>query len=421
MKRVIAHGTRRVIGERKLMVALICIYLFLLYLIKREIKINDQKEKRIFLICTLISCSLAIPFRMYLIQQGYEYGLANLDMQCYMSLANQIKDMSIPEGFRTIANHWNFTLVNDIQMWGYRIYIYFLVLTIYRWTILPVEISVFLVSILQLLIAAYSTLRIYNSIKPRFIKYNVFSLFVMLIAPSIWYACVRLLRDVFMLLSIAIMISAFCRKERYWQFKIIVSMALLVILRPYYALLMCPLLLMLIGKESWSMIVEIGIFAILAVICAVKRIGPATIIGVVLSPNFFNQSKTVWQDALEVTIQGGQIPIINFIGSIWNFIMVIYAMISLGISKKLNLRCWCSLGLMLDISMIYAISYGGATELRHKMFFVIPLVILLNNGDFSFLGSLDNQGRQISRQAFVVNFSLVMFLVICFLLYGFTF
>ena len=28
MKRVIAHGTRRVIGERKLMVALICIYLF---------------------------------------------------------------------------------------------------------------------------------------------------------------------------------------------------------------------------------------------------------------------------------------------------------------------------------------------------------------------------------------------------------
>lgn len=124
MKRVIAHGTRRVIGERKLMVALICIYLFLLYLIKREIKINDQKEKRIFLICTLISCSLAIPFRIYLIQQGYEYGLANLDMQCYMSLANQIKNMSIPEGFRTIANHWNFTLVNDIQMWGYRIYIF---------------------------------------------------------------------------------------------------------------------------------------------------------------------------------------------------------------------------------------------------------------------------------------------------------
>ena len=70
MKRVIAHGTRRVIGERKLMVALICIYLFLLYLIKREIKINDQKEKRIFLICTLISCSLAIPFRIYLIQRA---------------------------------------------------------------------------------------------------------------------------------------------------------------------------------------------------------------------------------------------------------------------------------------------------------------------------------------------------------------
>ena len=84
----------------------------------------------------------------------------------------------------------------------------------------------------------------------------------------------------------------------------------------------------------------------------------------------------------------------------------------LKVQKESNLRCWCSLGLMLDISMIYAISYGGATELRHKMFFVIPLVILLNNGDFSFLGSLDNQGRQISRQAFVVNFSLIMFLVI---------
>lgn len=400
---------------------IICIYIFLLYLIKREIKINDEKEKRIFLICALISCLLAIPYRLYFINQGYENGLANLDMQCYMSLANQIKNMNISEGFHTIASHWNFIFVNAIQMWGYRIYIYFLVVTIYKWTFLPVEISVFLVSIWQLLLAAYSILRIYNSIRSKFVKYRYFSLFMMLLAPSIWYGCVRLLRDVFMLLSIEIMISALCRKERYWKLKIVASMVILIVLRPYYAVLMVPLLLMLNGRERLSMMVEIGIFAILAVVCLVKNTGLATIIGVVLSPNFFNQAKTVWQDAIEVSTQGGQIPIINFIGSIWNFIMVIYAMISLGISKKLDLRCWCSLGLMLDISMIYAISYGGATELRHKMFFVIPLVILLNNGDFSFGGSLDGQGNQISRQAFAVNFLLVLFLVICFLLYGFTF
>ena len=401
--------------------AIICIYFFLLYLIKREIKINDEKEKRIFLICALISCLLAIPYRLYLINQGYENGLANLDMQYYMSLANQIKNMNISEGFHTIASHWNFIFVNAIQMWGYRIYIYFLVVTIYKWTFLPVEVSVFLVSIWQLLLAAYSILRIYNSIKSRFVKYRYFSLLMLLLAPSIWYGCVRLLRDVFMLLSIEIMISALCRKERYWKLKIVASMVILFVLRPYYAVLMFPLLLMLNGRERLSMMVEIGIFAILTAVCLVKKIGPATIIGVVLSPNFFNQAQTVWQDAMEISTQSGQIPIINFIGSIWNFIMVIYAMISLGISKKLNLRCWCSLGLMLDISMIYAISYGGATELRHKMFFVIPLVILLNNGDFSFWGSLDNQGNQISRQTFVVNFLLVMFLVICFLLYGFTF
>ncbi len=401
--------------------AIICIYFFLLYLIKREIKINDEKEKRIFLICALISCLFAVPYRLYLINQGYENGLANLDMQYYMSLANQIKNMNISEGFHTIASHWNFIFANAIQMWGYRIYIYFLVVTIYKWTFLPVEVSVFLVSIWQLLLAAYSTLRIYNSIRSRFVKYRYFSLLMMLLAPSIWYGCVRLLRDVFMLLSIEIMISALCRKERYWKLKIVASMVILIVLRPYYAVLMFPLLLMLNGRERLSMMVEIGIFAILAAVCLVKNIGPATIIGVVLSPNFFNQAKTVWQDAMGVSTQSGQIPIINFIGSIWNFIMIIYAMTSLGISKKLNLRCWCSLGLMLDISMIYAISYGGATELRHKMFFVIPLVILLNNGDFSFLGSLDNQGNQISRQTFVVNFLLVVFLVICFLLYGFTF
>lgn len=401
--------------------AIICIYFFLLYLIKREIKINDEKEKKIFLICVLISCLLAIPYRLYLINQGYENGLANLDMQYYMSLANQIKNMNISEGFHTIASHWNFIFVNAIQMWGYRIYIYFLVVTIYKWTFLPVEVSVFLVSIWQLLLAAYSTLRIYNSIRSRFVKHRYFSLLLLLLAPSIWYGCVRLLRDVFMLLSIEIMISALCRKERYWKLKIVASMVILIVLRPYYAVFMFPLLLMLNGRERLSMMVEIGIFAILAAVCLVKNIGPATIIGVVLSPNFFNQAKTVWQDAMGVSTQSGQIPIINFIGSIWNFIMIIYTMTSLGISKKLNLRCCCSLGLMLDISMIYAISYGGATELRHKMFFVIPLVILLNNGDFSFLGSLDNQGNQISRQTFVVNFLLVMFLVICFLLYGFIF
>jgi hypothetical protein len=371
------------------------------------LKQNTQKEILIFLICIIVGCALAIPYRDYLISKGYKYGLANLDMQYYMSLAEQIKEMNIPLGFKTISHHWNFANVNHIQIWGYRIYIYYLVATVFKWTFLPVAISVYLVSIWQIMLANYTLLRIFNSIKKEFIIYDNASLFLMLTAPPVWYGCVRLLREPFMLLGIELLISSICRKEKNWGIKCVIGFALLTIMRPYYSLFMVPLMLLIANRERIALIVESCIFATLAVICIFLKIEPLNIISVVLSPNFFNQVKTISIGALNVDTVSGQIPLIIFIGSIWNIIMLFYSIISLFINRKFNIKCWCCAGLILDVCMIYSITAGGASELRHKMFFVIPFIILLNQGVFTYV---DQNG--ITAKTVIINIILLNFLAI---------
>ena len=397
---------------------LLFLYFLILYLIKREIRLNNKRERTIFLLCAILSCLLAIPYRMYLIHQGYEYGLANFDMQLYVGMAEQIKDLGIRKSIATMSNNWSFSQINLLQIWGYRFYVFFLKYSIYKWTILSVEFSIYLVSIWQLLLASYSVLIVFNSIKKGYLKYNSISLFFMLTAPSIWYGCVRLLREVYMLYCIARMIQILCRKERYCALKIIIYTVILTIFRPYYTVFVFPLLLLLYGKEKLSLAIEGGIFIFLAIICVVKGIGPYNILGVVLSPNFYNQARNVWQNAFEVTARSGQIPFINFIGSIWNIVMIIYAILSLTISRNHSMRSWCSFGVILDICMLYAIVYRGTTELRHKIFFVIPFIIMLNNGGFSLSGNENNRSAGLSRKAFAINFCLGILLVLSILIIG---
>lgn len=383
------------------------LYITIIILISRELRYNTSTERRIFIGCLIIGSILAVPYRDYLISEGYKYGLANLDMQYYMTLAEQIKDSSIQSGFSIISHHWNFANVNFIQIWGYRFYIYYLVAAVFKWTMLPVVISVYLVSIWQILLANYSVLRIFNAIKDEFIVYNNASLLLMLIAPPIWYGCVRLLREPFMLLAMELIICSICWKEKRWIIKTVIGFVLLTIMRPYYSLFMIPLILLIINKERIALAIETGIFFALSIMCLFWRIPPLNILGVVLSPNFFNQINNISNGILSVDYISGQIPLITFIGSIWNFIMVFYSIISLFIHRDFNVKCWCCVGLILDICMIYSLSFGGTTELRHKMFFVIPFIVLLNKGAFAYV---DQNG--LSAKNVIINVVLFNFLAI---------
>ena len=397
---------------------LLFLYILIFHFIKKELKLNTKSETKIFLICTLVSCLLAIPYRMYLIAQGYEYGLANFDMQLYTTMAEQIKDLGIRESFTAMANNWTFSQINPIQIWGYRFYVFFLKYSIYKWTFLPPVLSIYLVSIWQLLLAAYSILMVYNSIQEEHIRYKNLSLFLMLIAPPIWYGCVRLLRETYMLYCMAGMICTLCRHERHWELKLLLYAVALTIFRPYYTVAMLPLLLLLHGREKLALFMESAIFIVLTAICVLQRVGLYNIVAVILSPNFYNQTKGFWQGPFDVLEVSGQIQFINFIGSVWNIVVVTFAVGSLIITKKLNLKNWCAFGVILDICMIYAIAYGGTTELRHKMFFVVPLVIMLNAGEFGLSQNVCGKGSGISKKAFMISFCVAILLIISIMVLG---
>lgn len=363
--------------------ALLILYFLILFYIKKEIELCNAKEFLIFMGCILASCSLGIIYRTYLISEGIEFGLANLDMQYYVSLARSIQDMTFGDGFYTISSHWNFENANFIQIWGYRFYIYFLSFTIFKWSFLSVEISIYLVSIWQLLLAAYCTLKLYNVLKDRIFSFKYTTLLIILLAPPIWYGCVRLLREPFLLLCITLSICCICNKEKLWLLKLCLYLIFLFILRPYYAVFMIPLLLMINNKIKAAFIIEGVIFIALVVLCGIRGINPITIFGVVLSPNFFNQIKYVIFSLFANYGEVGVITVVNFIGSIWNLVILYYTFLSLFLNRHIDIICWCSAGIILDICMTYGLAFSGDTELRHKMFFVFPLIIILNKGAFA--------------------------------------
>jgi hypothetical protein len=364
-------------------VVLLFLYLLVLYYIGKEFKLCNTKEATYFIMCTLLSCCLGIIYRTYLISEGINLGLANLDMQYYVSLAESVQDMSLSDGFATISAHWNFANVNFIQIWGYRFYIYFLAFTIFKWSLLPTETAVYLVSIWQLILASYSILKLYNAVKGKLINFRYSTLIIMMVAPPVWYGCVRLLREPFMLLLIALSVCCICNKGSFWGLRLCIYLLFLLVLRSYYMVFMIPILLMIDKKIKSAFVVEGIIFIGLAVLCMARGIGPVQILGVVLSPNFFSQLKNLLFDSFAFWGNLGEIAVINFIGSIWNIIILYYAVISLLLNRHVGMISWCSVGIILDLCMTYALAFGGNTELRHKIFFVLPLIIILNNGALS--------------------------------------
>lgn len=397
---------------------LLFLYILIFYFIKKELKLNTKRETTVFLLCTLISCLLAIPYRMYLIAQGYEYGLANFDMQLYTTMAEQTKNLGFRETFDAMASNWTFSQTNPIQIWGYRFYVCFLKYSVFKWTLLPPTLSIYLVSIWQLLLASYSILTVFNSIQKEHIRYKELSLFLMLVAPPIWYGCVRLLREAYMLYCMAGMIRTLCRHERYGKFKLLLYAVALTLLRPYYTVAMLPLLLLLYGREKLALFVEGMILIVLIAICVLQRVGFYNVVAVVLSPNFYNQTRAFWEGAYDVSAASGQIQFINFIGSVWNIVVVFFALASLFIARKVNLKNWCAFGVILDICMVYAIAHEGTTELRHKMFFVVPLVIMLNVGEFGLSKNVHSKSGGISKEVFMISFCVAILLILTILVLG---
>lgn len=358
---------------------LLITYIVILIWIKRESRKNDFSELRMFYLCMATGVVLAIVYRAVLIRYGIEYGLSNLDMRNYMRMAKVVSDVPLSNGLLTIASDWSMAKTNAVQLSGYSLYVYYLAFAIFKWNILSVETSVYLVSIAQILLANLSMLIIYNTLKERCFSHAKLSLFLLLISPPIWFGCVRLLRDAIMLFCIALILSIYLKKEEKWILKLIVPVLLLTVMRPYYSVLMVPLCLLIEDENRIVNKVNPVLFIGLCGYCVFRRISPVSVIGVALSPNFFNQVHYLNYSIEESLARTGYIAIINYIGSVWNLLMLFFAIISLLSSNRARTSIG-SVFLILDICMLYALAYGGITELRHKMFLVVPYLILLNNG-----------------------------------------
>ena len=140
---------------------LLITYIVILFWIKRESRENDFSELRMLYLCMAIGIVLAIAYRAVLISYGIEYGLSNLDMRNYMRMAKAVSNVPLSNGLLSIASDWSMAKTNAVQLSGYSLYVYYLAFAIYKWNILSVETSVYLVSIAQIILANLSMLIIY--------------------------------------------------------------------------------------------------------------------------------------------------------------------------------------------------------------------------------------------------------------------
>ena len=162
-----------------------------------------------------------------------------------------------------------------------------------------------------------------------------------------------------------------------------------------------------------ALLMEGGLFGILAILSVMRGTNPISVLGGVLSPNFFNQVKNVVVNSSVISEVSGEIPLVSFIGSIWNIIMLYYIAVSIVLNRRISMICWCCIGIILDICMIYGIAFAGATELRHKMFFVLPFILILNSGALSQMESNRRQTSIIVSAVILVNFLVCYALITC--------
>lgn len=358
---------------------IIAIFIVLFWAMNRELKNNIYIEKRVFFNCSLIAVLLAIIYRIYMTSLGFEYGMANSDMKTYFLLAENIRQLNIIDGFKYISSYWRFKSTNPISLIGYGLYIGFLSFTVFKWNFFSLEISVFLISIFQVLLSMYSSMIIYNVLKDKIFIYKKISLVLLLLAPSVWIGSVRLLRECFMYLCIALIIRMSVSEVKNKIIKITILFLILSIFRIYYSIVFVPFILMLNEQIKFSKIAGVVIFGTLFSICIFVSSSLTEVIGVFASPNFFNQASKLFVSEADGVLRTGYIPLVDYIGSLWNLFMLVMVAIAVFVGKK-DVILINSVLMILNMCMIYAILYGGTTELRHKLFFVIPYMILFNRG-----------------------------------------
>lgn len=358
---------------------IIAIYIVLFCYVNSELRNNEYREKRIFINCSFLAVLLAIIYRIYMTSLGFEYGMANSDMRIFFALAEEIASKSIIDGFKYVSSYWRFKAVNPISLMGYRLYIYFLSITVFKWNFFSIEMSVLLISIFQVLLSMYSGMVIYNVLKDRVFIYRKISLLLLLLAPSVWVGSVRLLRECFMFLCIALLIKISISDEKNKIIKLAIVFLILSLFRIYYSIVLVPFILLLNEQKKLSRIASITIFVTLFIICVVTSTSFLEVIGVFLSPNFFNQAGNLFVSESEGVLRTGYIPLVDYIGSLWNLFMLVMVAIAVFFGKK-DMIVFNSVTMIINMCMIYAIQYSGITELRHKLFFVVPYMILFNKG-----------------------------------------
>lgn len=417
---------------------LIFIFLFwTIHTLKKDVKQFNRKEKNKVFFVLLIYIMFMFYYIKYInsYSNTIGYGIPGADMLAHYNGALMMSKGAKWADLALIAKRFETISISTI---GYFLYTTFVYLNVFFFNVFPIGFNIYLLYLCQIILSIDACVKFSNVFSSQS-KYKPISYFLVLslCIPFVVQAT-QLMRDIYFMWCIAYLMENVIfynnnkdtftsSKKIIISAKIITLFIVCILLRYYTVMITIPLALFYFDKKDLSLTSSMGVFLLLLVgttiIVAIKdnfgifwdMTKPvfSECVSFLMFPNIFNQTKYLlnWDFffGTSIDVSGCNVPGIYFIMSVWNVVIIPFAIIGVFSKwreeKKNNI---IYLLILLSIVMLYSITYD-AIDTRHKLFMSIPMAYLSVHGYKTIT-------KKFKKSSIIIPFMYTLFLLLIFII-----
>lgn len=382
----------------------------IIYILKNDVKTFMQKDTfKVLTIFFLYSCFM-IYYITYINAHSFTvgYGIPGADMLAHYSGAKFMSQGASWADLSIVANRFESIGISSI---GYFIYTTFVYITCFWGNIIPSGFCIYMLYLFQIFLSIDTCVKFSKTFafENKKIKPMQYICVLVFCIPYAVQAC-QLMRDIYFMWFMSILLettvsykcenSTNSQKRVIFFVKIISLFLICILLRSYSILIALPLFLYYYDKKKLATIVavvEFGVVTIgtgflilireyLGVFWNIVKPDLIESMSFLLFPSIINQTKYIlnWKYYFGDFLDAGgcNVPGVYFIMSVWNTIMIPFALVDLPLNwKKSKEKIVTHTLILLTVVVLYSVTYS-TIDTRHKLFMSIPITCLGVEGYF---------------------------------------
>lgn len=382
---------------------------FCLYLLYKDTSQLSQKNKIWVRVVLLVYCMISFMYNGFLESCGWQYGIPGADMEAHFFAA---KDLGKGVGWGTLSLYGERFAYISINTIGYFLYAEVLSKLLYWPVIFDVKINIYLVYVMQAVIAVDALVKFSNSFSLLKRDIEWCNTFLLLSACATFaISAGQLMRDIYVIWFIVVIFEQIIKfnilcdecsskdsfATGFWM-RIFALAIMAILFRFYSAMIFVPLLLFYGGYLRLGIASSAGLTCFIlfgtTIIDAIREslsvswlfegVDFSEAIRFLLFPNVINQIEYIkdWQlyFGFYDYLGGVNVPGVLLAMGIWN--LFVFPLIFFGFfgtlrsSYKENVL-WFSI--LLNVVFLYSLVYEQI-DTRHRLFMCLPMAFLASKG-----------------------------------------